>query len=46
MRRRDLGNLIGCKYCGPGRFRGALKDALEQGRIQRIASGRYAPAGG
>ena len=44
MRRRDLGNLIGCKYWGPGRFRGALKDAVEQGRIERVGFGRYAPA--
>ena len=44
MRRRDLGNLIGCKYWGPGRFRGALKDAVEQGRNERAGCGRYAPA--
>jgi hypothetical protein len=45
LRRRELGEIIGCKYWGPGRFRGALKDALEQGRIERVGFGRYAPAG-
>ena len=42
MRRRDLGDVTGCKYWGPGRFRGALRDALEQGRIRRVGWGRYA----
>jgi hypothetical protein len=46
MRRRDLGNLIGCKYWGPGRFRRALSEAVDQGRIRRVGFGRYAPAGG
>ena len=46
MRRRDLGNLIGCKYWGPGRFRRALNAAVKQGRIERVGFGRYAPAGG
>ncbi|MDQ3866702.1 MAG: hypothetical protein M3304_07715 [Actinomycetota bacterium] len=46
MRRRDLGNLIGCKYWGPGRFRRALAAAVEEGRIRRVGFGRYAPAEG
>ena len=46
MRRRDLGRLIGCKYWGPGRFTGALRDAVDQGRIRRVGFGRYAPAEG
>ena len=46
MRRRDLGRATGCKYWGPGRFRGALKDALAQGRIRRTGFGRYAPVEG
>ena len=46
MRRRELGNLIGCKYWGPGRFRRALSTAVEGGRIERTGFGRYAPARG
>ena len=29
MRRRDLGNLVGCKYWGPGRFSAALREGRE-----------------
>ncbi|MBV9197091.1 MAG: hypothetical protein JO168_23395 [Solirubrobacterales bacterium] len=44
MRRGDLGDLVGCKYWGPGRFARALKTAAEQGRIKRTGFGRYGPA--
>jgi hypothetical protein len=44
MRRGELGDAVACKYWGPGRFRGALNDAVEQGRIERTGFGRYAPA--
>ena len=46
MRRSELGDLIGCKYWGPGRFARALKAAVEQDRIKRSGFGRYAPIGG
>jgi hypothetical protein len=46
MRRGELGDLIGCKYWGPGRFSRALKAAVEQGRISHLGFGRYGPAGG
>jgi hypothetical protein len=46
MRRGALGDLIGCKYWGPGRFARALKEAVEQGRIRHAGVGRYAPIGG
>ena len=46
MHRSDLGELIGCKYWGPGRFARALKTATEQGHIRRSGFGRYAPIGG
>ncbi|MBV9338472.1 MAG: hypothetical protein JO262_11560 [Solirubrobacterales bacterium] len=46
MRRSELGELIGCKYWGPGRFARALKAASEQGRIKHSGFGRYAPSGG
>jgi hypothetical protein len=43
MRRRDLGNLVGCKYWGPGRFAAALKAATERGAIEHTGFGRYGP---
>jgi hypothetical protein len=46
MRRSELGDLIGCKYWGPGRFARALKAAVEQGRIKHTRIGRYGPADG
>jgi hypothetical protein len=44
MRRRDLGNLLGCKYWGPRRFARALKVGVEEGRFRRVGTGRYAPS--
>ena len=44
MSRRELGQVAGCKYWGPGRFGAALRDAVRQGRIRRVGRGRYAPA--
>jgi hypothetical protein len=44
MRRGELGDLIGCRYWGPGRFARALKEAAKQGRIRRTGIGRYGPA--
>src|SRR5947209_17337408 len=44
MRRSELGDLIGCKYWGPGRYARALKAAVEQGRIKHTGIGRYGPA--
>src|SRR5438270_12901646 len=46
MRRSQLGDLLGCKYWGPGRFARALKTAVAQGRIRHAGFGRYAPIGG
>ena len=46
MRRSELGDLIGCKYWGPGRYARALKAAVEQGRIKHTGIGRYGPADG
>ena len=31
---------------GPGRFGGALQEAVEEGRARRVSHGRYAPARG
>jgi hypothetical protein len=44
MRRGELGDLVGCKYWGPGRFARALKKAASEGRIRRLGVGRYGPA--
>jgi MFS family permease len=43
-RRRELGDMVHCRYWGPGRFRRALRAAVEQGRIRRVGRDRYAPA--
>jgi hypothetical protein len=43
MRRRDLGNAVGCKYWGPRRFAHALRAGVEEGRFQRPRRGVYAP---
>jgi len=45
MRRGELGDLLGCKYWGPGRFARALKEAVDEGRIKHTSFGRYGPAG-
>ena len=45
LRRRELGQLVGCKYWGPGRFSRALRAAVRQGRIRRPRRGVYGPAG-
>ena len=44
MRRRDIGDKLGCKYWGPRRFANALKAGVEQGRFQRVRRGVYGPA--
>jgi hypothetical protein len=43
VRRRELAQLVGARYWGPGRFIGALREAVREGRIARPAFGRYAP---
>ena len=43
MRRRDLGNKVGCKYWGPRRFARALKAGVERGAFQHPGLGRYGP---
>jgi hypothetical protein len=44
MRRRELGDLVGCKYWGPSRFARALREAVAQRRIEHTGLGRYGPA--
>ena len=43
--RRELGQLVGCKYWGPGRFGRALRAGVQQGRLRRPRRGVYGPAG-
>src|SRR3954454_12033631 len=43
MRRRDLGNLVGCKYWGPGRFSAALRQGVKRGAFEHTGCGRYGP---
>jgi hypothetical protein len=42
--RKAIGNRLGCKYWGPMRFRGALKEGVKRGAFRRVGSGRYGPA--
>ena len=44
LRRRELGQLVGCKYWGPGRFARALRAGVRQGRLSRPRRGVYGPA--
>ena len=46
LRRRDLGQLVGCRYWGPGRFGRALRAAVKQGRLSRPRRGVYGPPPG
>ena len=42
--RKEIGERLGCKYWGPMRFRGALKEGVERGAFKRTARGRFGPA--
>jgi len=43
MSREELGQLVGARYWGPGRFRGALREAVGEGAAQRVGRSNYAP---
>lgn len=43
--RDELARLVGARYWGPGRFRGALRETVEEGRIRRDGARSFAPAG-
>jgi hypothetical protein len=45
LKRDELERLVGAGYCGPGRFRAALGEAVEEGRAVRTSGGAYAPPG-
>ena len=44
MDKDAIGETLGCKYWGPLRFRGALKDGVERGAFRKVGRNRYAPA--
>ena len=39
-----IGERLGCKYWGPMRFRGALKEGVNRGAFRKVGGKRYAPA--
>jgi len=43
LRRRELGQIVGCRYWGPGRFGRALRAAVREGRIGQPRRGYYGP---
>jgi MFS family permease len=42
--RRSLARLVGARHWGPGRFHGALEEAVAEGRLRRVGRQTYAPA--
>jgi hypothetical protein len=49
LSQRELGERIGARYWGPGRYRAALRGAVSDGVVRRVSGDRYAssrqPAG-
>ena len=43
LSRKEIGDTLGCKYWGPMRFRGALKEGVARGAFAKQGS-KYAPA--
>jgi MFS family permease len=41
--RKELARRVGGRYWGPGRFRGALGEAVAEGRVKRLRHDQYAP---
>jgi MFS family permease len=44
MTREELGSAVGARYWGPGRFRGALREAVGEGAARRVGRSSYAPS--
>ena len=42
--KNEIGDTLGCKYWGPMRFRGALKEGTERGAFRATRQNRYGPA--
>ncbi len=43
MTREELARAVGARYWGPGRFRGALREAIAEGAARRTARNLFAP---
>ena len=43
--RRELAQLVGARFWGPGRFAAALREAVESGRVRRVSRNHFAAAG-
>jgi uncharacterized protein YcaQ len=41
--RDDLATAVGARFWGPGRFRMALREALEEGRAERLSRTTFGP---
>jgi MFS family permease len=46
MDRTELARAVGARFWGPGRFQAALREAVTNGRAQRLGRSRFGPAGG
>jgi hypothetical protein len=44
MDKGAIGEALGCKYWGPMRFRGALKEGVDRGAFRKVGRNRYGPA--
>ncbi len=44
LQRRELAERVGARYWGPGRFREALRTAVEDGDARRVSRTTFAPA--
>jgi hypothetical protein len=44
LSRDEIGEVLGCKYWGPLRFRQALKEGVERGAFRKLGAKRYGPA--
>jgi uncharacterized protein YcaQ len=42
--RDQLHELVGGRYWGPGRFRNALREAVDEGRVRRLSRSTFAAA--
>jgi len=41
--RRELSRLVGARYWGPGRFRVALREAVDEGHARRLSRSTFGP---
>ncbi|MBV9335340.1 MAG: MFS transporter [Solirubrobacterales bacterium] len=41
--RQELARLVGARYWGPGRFRAALREAVQDGNVRRLSRSTFGP---